>query len=671
MSKCPDELFPLLSEQAHTARMLSVEMPTSGQVLGERYQLTGDPGRDGTGAIFEAKDLRLKMTVAVREADPNDEAAHQALQREVRLLTGLRHSSLPFVIDQFTDGGRLYLVTEFVGKESLAERLSRARTPLPLDDVLDWAWHLLDVLEHLHGQPQPLLHGNIHPSGIYVRDEQVFLLNFGVERQEGEPQSARDRLAYVQEQASGFVSLEQIRGLATTPASDLYSLGATLYFLLTGVEPEEAIMRAISESDPLESIDALRPELPGHVAQAVMAALALDSKRRPQSAGDLRSLLFEAPVSAKPRRRYARPLTVTAVLVSLVGAAIAVLYLHPPSCDKIPAYVKQHVAVKCMQIAIAPPPVAPPPAPAEAQRPADDGVAAKARSAELAAEAAERQQRGNYPGAVEAAEAAIQADPENSYAHAVKCDVIWDIKAATAEYATASPSEGMKQLETCAKKIITMVKEPRTAEELAARGWAFATRGKNAAALRDADSALSLKPDLVLARMVRAVVVLDAGPAQGARYQQGVTDLLDVIRLKPDYPQAHYLLASVYTSHDLFSLAAAEAEKAVQLLPQAKSFTRLGDILAEMGQVEKAAEQYQKALDADGKFMLAYRKLGQLYSEQGKWDEVLKFAERGLRVGDDTILRDLLEQANLALGNVEEAEAEVDERQTRPAPEGR
>jgi tetratricopeptide (TPR) repeat protein len=670
------ESSPFPSGRIH-ARIVRVEMLTNGQVLAERYQVTGSSGRRGAEVLYTATDLRRKTPVTIREVGVEDEAAWRALESEARLLIELRHSSLPFVLDDFNEGQRLYLVTEFIGEESLAERMSRADGPLPVEEVLNWAWELLDVLEYLHGLPQPILHRCVEPSNIYVGDGRVFLIGLGSASQDGGQQSAQARVAYVQAQPLGFASPEQIRGLAATPACDFYSLAATLYFLLTNVVPDDALQRALSlpDADTLEPIEAHRPSLDAHVARAVTAGLALGAKRRPQSAREMRDLLFrEEPDAPKPRRGVARALTAAGLLAALALLAGTALYFSPPPCDKIPAFVSQRVTLPCLKAAA---PDAPRPEP---QRPpADAAAAAKARSDELAAEAAERLQRGDYDGARLKADESLKENKDNVYAQAIKCDADWDTEHEAAEYETASQLRRVPEVTKCAERIIALValvKEPRTAENQAALAWAHTALEKYPAAIAHADKALALKQDLVMAHMMRAVAVLGGGAApQEPLYQSALANLREVLRLRPDYPQAHYLRARVLFSRELFADAEEEAEKASRHRPQAKSFILLGDIskrygdmLAKQNQSAKAdekygraAELYNRALGANPNFAPAYMKLAQLHYGRQKWGDALDVIARGLEVRkDDAALHDLKGQTYLALNNAKMAMPECE-----------
>lgn len=641
-------------------------MLTTGEVLAERYEITGTLSRGGPEVVYEAKDKRRKTLVTIREVDFVDEAMRQALESEARLLIALRHPTLPFVLDQFTEGQRHYLVTEFVGEDSLADRLSRSDGLLPVDEVLEWAWQILDALEYLHGRPQPILHGRLKPSNIHVKDGQVFLLGLHSAPQDGGHGAAHAAIAYAQPQARGFVSLEQIRGLATTPASDIYSLGTTLYALLTNVAPDDALQRAISESDPLEPIESRRPGLDANVTQAVMAALALDSKRRPQSAREMRDLLFEEAEkrdAAQPERRYARALTAAGLLASIVLVG-TVWHFYPPSCDQIPSFVSQRVRLKCLPLRPAPPP-------AEARRPPEER-AVDPRA--LATEAAERLQRRDYQGAVQAADVAIAADPNYAYAYAVKGDALWDTRYEAAEYEMPQFAH-MQDVEDCAKKILELVKVPRTPEEHAALAWAHIAQKKYTAAFNHADKAIGLKRDLVMAYILRATAVFDDPAAKPGepRYQRAVDDLLLVSQLKPEYPQARYLLSKLFVSHDILPYAEKEVNEAIRLYPQAKSFTWLGDIFMRYGdkepkksakaaeQYSKAAEQYNKALEQNRNFVPAYRKLAQLHYDQERWNDALAVLGRGLQIRkDDASLHELSGRTHVALNNKDKALAAFD-----------
>src|SRR3712207_3657357 len=160
------------------------------------------------------------------------------------------------------------------------------------------------------------------PSNVYVCEGVVFLVGLVSPRQGGGQQSAQARVAYVRAQTMGYSSPEQIRGPEMmTQASDIYSFGATLYALLTNVVPVDSLQRALSRPDPLKPIRSLRRDLKRPAARAVMAALALDSTKRPQTASQMKAVLFKNETPAPKGRRVLAP----ALAATGLAAALALV----------------------------------------------------------------------------------------------------------------------------------------------------------------------------------------------------------------------------------------------------------------------------------------------------------------------------------------------------------
>jgi serine/threonine protein kinase len=183
---------------------------------------------------------------------------------------------------------------EFIPGEDLGAQLDEGRS-VSLDDVMRWADQLLDALEYLHTLDPPVLHRDIKPSNLkLVSRGQIVLLDFGLAKGAAGEMTrtpSRSILGY----SPNYSALEQIQGTGTDPRSDLYSLSATLYHLITGVKPPDALTRATEllngREDPLQPLQRLNPEVPTPAATTLMRALALDIGNRPPAAAAMRAAL--------------------------------------------------------------------------------------------------------------------------------------------------------------------------------------------------------------------------------------------------------------------------------------------------------------------------------------------------------------------------------------------
>jgi serine/threonine protein kinase/S1-C subfamily serine protease len=275
-------------------------MPAPDTVLQGRYRIVRQLGRGGMGAVYEAVDERLSRTVALKETLAESDDLKRAFEREARLLANLRHPVLPKVIDHFTEESGQFLVMEFIPGNDLGDLLERRQQPFSPDEVLRWADDLLDALDHLHTNEPPIIHRDIKPSNLKLTAKgKIILLDFGLAKGAAGQMTRTSSGMSVIGYTLHYAALEQIQGERTGPRSDLYSLAATLYQLLTGHIPVDALKRAADllndEADPLPSIQSLNPDVPETFAAVLMQALSLKPSLRPASAAEMRDALHDVP----------------------------------------------------------------------------------------------------------------------------------------------------------------------------------------------------------------------------------------------------------------------------------------------------------------------------------------------------------------------------------------
>jgi serine/threonine protein kinase len=268
-------------------------------LLQNRYLIEKKLGQGGMGAVYQAIDKRFDTTVALKETLVSDDTLRRAFEREARLLNKLRHASLPHVIDFFSEGDGQFLVMQYIPGDDLGALLERNGRPFPTETVMRWADHILGALEYLHGHEPPIVHRDIKPANIKLTPQgEVILLDFGLSKGSAADLSMAAGGASVAGYTPHFAPLEQIRGAGTNPRSDLYSLAATLYVLLTGRRPPDALERASAQlggrPDPLVPITQLNPSVPPAVANALHSALSQMPEHRWASAGAMRAALREA-----------------------------------------------------------------------------------------------------------------------------------------------------------------------------------------------------------------------------------------------------------------------------------------------------------------------------------------------------------------------------------------
>lgn len=275
-----------------------------GAVLRSRYRVVAAVGQGGMGSIYRAEDLRLEGRIcAIKEVqiDPNStpqqqQQAREQFHREASILARLDHPNLPKVSDFFTLGNRDLLVMDFVGGVDLRQRIEEAtqrQSKLPEHEVLGWASQLCDALAYLHEQKPPVLHRDIKPANIKLTPEGLIkLVDFGLVKLLV-PDDDRTVTVLQGRGTAHYTPLEQYGGDTghTDVRSDLYSVGATLYHLLTGAPPAEAKVRFLNP-DALADPGELNSEITPRTEQAILWCLEMHPQDRPPSIHELRDALF-------------------------------------------------------------------------------------------------------------------------------------------------------------------------------------------------------------------------------------------------------------------------------------------------------------------------------------------------------------------------------------------
>lgn len=283
-------------------------------LLKDRYLIGGPIGQGGMGAVYRAEDTLLSGRIcAVKEIAPDPDAGDEALtqlqdqfRREASVLARLDHPNLPKVSDYFTQGGREYLVMDYIPGHNLRELVDKALADgsfLDEGTVLDWARQLCDAISFLHSQDPPVLHRDIKPSNIKLTPSGLLkLVDFGLVKLLTTDE-ARTVTVVQGQGTAAYTPLEQYGGddTHTDTRTDVYALGATLYHLLTGRPPataRERFLRPAALVPPRELNSRISPG----VERAILQALELHPRDRPAAVDDLARALERAqlPSSLAP-----------------------------------------------------------------------------------------------------------------------------------------------------------------------------------------------------------------------------------------------------------------------------------------------------------------------------------------------------------------------------------
>ncbi|MCI0388461.1 MAG: serine/threonine protein kinase [Acidobacteria bacterium] len=276
-------------------------------LLQDRYLVMRLLGQGGMGAVYQATDRKFGNAVALKETFYNDLQLRKAFSHEARLLNRLRHAALPVVTDYFAIGERQFLVMQYIpGKDLeqlLADRKTQGQGVFVSSQVLRWADQLLDALEYLHSQKPPIIHRDIKPQNLKLTPRgEVILLDFGLAKGIVTHQSQASQS--IRGYTPNYASLEQIRGTGTDARSDIYSIGATIYHLLTGEMPQDALTRIaailMGQPDPMKPIASMNPTVPAAVTQVIEKAMSPHPDQRYSSAAAMRQALRSAAINTPP-----------------------------------------------------------------------------------------------------------------------------------------------------------------------------------------------------------------------------------------------------------------------------------------------------------------------------------------------------------------------------------
>ena len=261
-----------------------------------RYRIERELGHGGMAAVYLAHDEELDRLVALKllpEHLADDDTFHARFLREARLAARLSHPNVVRVYDAGDADGRPFIVMEYVPGTSLAQCGKVAP-----ERVVELGVQACAGLQHAHDAG--LVHRDVKPANLLLRDDGVLkIADFGIARA---AESTRHTQAGTLLGTAEYLAPEQIAGEDATPASDVYSLGAVLYELLTGRTPYEfnslRELAAKQAEGMIVPAGDLEPSVTREVEAAVMHALARDPHFRPASAAELAQQL--APPAGPP-----------------------------------------------------------------------------------------------------------------------------------------------------------------------------------------------------------------------------------------------------------------------------------------------------------------------------------------------------------------------------------
>ncbi|HEY0426589.1 MAG TPA: protein kinase [Pyrinomonadaceae bacterium] len=278
-----------------------------GTILNNRYEIVRKIGGGGMGAVYLASDKNLGGVLrAVKEMvqsyieETQQEKAVADFKRESMLLTSLEHPAIPTIFDYFYDEqeARFYLVMKYISGGDLASRL-RSAPEGKIDEktITEWAIQIADVLDYLHNHQPPIVYRDLKPANIMIdgNSGRIMLIDFGIARWINKEEKGVTAVGTM-----GYAPPELFSGNVDA-RSDIYSLGSTMFHLLTGADPQ---------SNPLLIFDfqknprprQINPQLSDQIERILMRSVEYNSDKRFSTAGDMRQALQEHLDNLKSRQ---------------------------------------------------------------------------------------------------------------------------------------------------------------------------------------------------------------------------------------------------------------------------------------------------------------------------------------------------------------------------------
>ena len=281
-------------------RIIVALMPLAPATRLGPYEVLSPLGAGGMGEVYRARDTRLQRTVAIKilpSQFSSDAIRRQRFEREAKTVSQLNHPHICVLHDIGRHDGIDYLVMECLEGETLAKRLEKGS--LPLEQVLKFGAQIADALDRAHRSG--IVHRDLKPGNVMLTANGTKLLDFGLAKPAAPlaslaTLSATKQDSPVTEQGTivgtfQYMSPEQVEGRELDSRSDIFSLGAVLYEMLTGKRAFEgksqlSVASAILEKDPAP-LSAVRPMTPPALDQTIRRCIAKDPEARWQSARDL------------------------------------------------------------------------------------------------------------------------------------------------------------------------------------------------------------------------------------------------------------------------------------------------------------------------------------------------------------------------------------------------
>lgn len=297
-------------------------MARIGQIIDDKYEILKEIGRGGMSRVYLAMDKRLNKQWAVKEIDKrardaNNEIVIQSAIDEAHLIKQLDHPSIVRIVDIIETADVIYIIEDYIEGETLSSVLENNGAQ-PQELVIEWAMQICEALEYLHTRTPAIIYRDMKPANVMLKpDGNIKIIDFGIARQYKE-QSLADTISLG---TRGYAAPEQFGGHGqTTPRTDIYCLGATLYHLVTGKSPCEPPYEILP-------IRHWNPQLSAGLEVIIQKCTQLNPDDRYQSCAELLYALshyeeYSAAYRAKQQTKLNAFIAAVAAFVVFLGVGI-------------------------------------------------------------------------------------------------------------------------------------------------------------------------------------------------------------------------------------------------------------------------------------------------------------------------------------------------------------
>lgn len=298
-----------------------MELAAIQKAVGDRYEVLRTVGEGELGTVVEARDTKLDQRVAIKVLkDPLEKTAQTSLSREIDAISQSSHPHLMPILDLvIPDAGSPYLVMEFVEGGSLQDVIQMGVATSPTVAV-KLIRQVAEALATIHARGS--VHGAVKPSNILLGDgtKRILLTDCGLTLRGPEPVAAEQELSASMVR---YASPTRLKGPSNDPRDDLYSLGITLYELLTGNSPFEGR----KPFDDVPSARAVNPDIPEKLDAIITRALQPDADDRFQTADELIRALNKT-TAPRPANALARKGRLDLLLVTFLALSVGLIVFY-------------------------------------------------------------------------------------------------------------------------------------------------------------------------------------------------------------------------------------------------------------------------------------------------------------------------------------------------------